>query len=236
MQEFLKFIGHGFCHQVPSRSFEAGGLIFSTCARDTGIYLGFAFTILVAFILYARYEKKPGDLPPGKYVIVLILLLLPMALDGGTSYLGLRETTNAIRYITGFCAGIAAGSPVTPLIFAVRKDADLKQRIFTQPSLVVVHLLLTFALGAAFLVVYPYLGVIAPLVPVAAFLAIFFNVNLILVTLSDRLFPRHTLNHWLLLSVICLTLVFIEIAAFGALRDLVVLKVLNGHEFSEFLR
>ncbi|MDR2587003.1 MAG: DUF2085 domain-containing protein [Coriobacteriales bacterium] len=235
MQEFLRFFGHGFCHQIPARSLEAGGVVFSACARDTGIYLGFFFALVVAFIIYARVKGKPTELPPALYVVVLVLLVLPMAFDGVTSYLGLRPTTNMIRYLTGFLAGVAVGSVVVPLLFALRKDAVPGQRIFARPSMVAPHLALTFALGAVFFVTYPYLGLVAPLVPVGAFLTITVCVNLILLTLSRRFAPRHTAAHWLFLLALCLILALVEIALFGAIRDMVVQVLLNGHEFSEFL-
>jgi uncharacterized membrane protein len=235
MQEFLRFFGHGFCHQIPSRSLEVGGLVFSTCARDTGIYLGFLFALVAAFVIYARAKSRPTELPPLVYLVVLALFVLPMAFDGVTSYLGLRPTTNTIRYLTGFLTGTAAGSVVAPLLFALRKDAVPGQRIFARPSTAAPHLVLTFALGALFFASYPYLGVFSPLLAVAAFLTITVCVNLILLTLSRRFAPRHTVGHWLFLLALCLVLALVEIALFGVLRDVVVQVFLNGHEFSEFL-
>jgi uncharacterized membrane protein len=235
VQEFLRFFGHGFCHQIPARSFESGGLIFSACARDTGIYLGFFLAVVLAFLIYARDAVKPTELPPAPYVIVLVFFVVPMAFDGGTSYLGLRPTTNTIRYITGFLTGVAVGSIVTPLLFALRKDAAPGQRIFSRPSVVALHLALTFALGAAFFFGYPLLGVVSPFIPVVAFLCIAVCINLILLTLSRRFAPRHRAAHWLFLLSVCLALALVEIAAFGAAREFAIQTVLGGHELYEFL-
>jgi uncharacterized membrane protein len=234
VQEFLRFFGHGFCHQIPVRSFESGGLIFSACARDTGIYLGFFIAVVVAFLIYAHSASKPAELPPLPYVIVLVFFVVPMAFDGGTSYLGLRPTTNTIRYLTGFLTGVAVGSIVTPLLFALRKDAAPQQRIFSRPAVVALHLGVTFALGAAFFFGYPFLGVISPFIPLVAFLCLVVGINLILLTLSRRFAPRHRAAHWLFLLGICLVLALIEIAALGAVRELVVQIVLGGHELYEF--
>ncbi|MCL1847540.1 MAG: DUF2085 domain-containing protein [Coriobacteriia bacterium] len=236
MQEFLDFLGHGFCHQIASRCFEAGGLTFSVCARDTGIYLGFLFTLISAFIIYARTEKKPGDLPPLWCMLILILLVLPMALDGLSSYLGLRPTTNAIRYFTGLGTGIGAGILLTPLLFTIRKDADASKKAFDKPSIFALELLLTLVLSIAFFLLYPYLGVVSPFFAAAAFLALVVSLNLILLTLSKRLFPRRTLKHWLFLLALCLVLSFIEIAAFAAIRDLAVHILLGGQDFSSFMK
>jgi uncharacterized membrane protein len=235
MQEILRFFGHGFCHQIPARSFESGGLVFSACARDTGIYLGFVCALLAAFIIYARSERKPAELPPMPYLIALALFILPMAFDGLSSYLGLRPTTNTLRYITGFLVGTAIGSIVAPLLFALRLDSAPEQRILAKPSLVALHLGVTFALGAAFFFGYPYLSVVSPFLAVAAFLSIVVCVNLILLALSRRFAVRHTAAHWLMLLGICLALALLEIAVLGLLRDLIVHTLLHGHEFSELL-
>jgi uncharacterized membrane protein len=235
MQDFLRFFGHGFCHQIPARSFESGGLVFSVCARDTGIYLGFFLALVAAFLIYARSKGRPAEIPPIPYLVVLALFIVPMAFDGVSSYLGLRPTTNTIRYVTGFFTGTAAGSIVTPLLFALRGDAVAQRRIFARPSEAVGHLALTFALGAAFLFGYPHLGAVSPLIVVGAFLAIIGCVNLILLTLSKRFAPRHTAGHWLLLLALSLACALVEIALFGAARDLLVQTLLGGHEFYEFL-
>ena len=219
MQELLKFFGHGFCHQIPERTFEAGGYLFSACARDTGIYLGFFFAIVAAFFVYARSNRKPGELPPARYIVVLALLALPFAIDGATSYLGLRETTNTIRYLTGLATGIAAGSLIVPLLFALRKDADPRQKAFATIKTASAHLGLCFAAGLAFLFVFPFCGPVSPLFAVVAFLSIPFSLNLILLTLSRRFFPLHTGGHWLILSVICLGLTVFEVSMLGLLRD-----------------
>jgi uncharacterized membrane protein len=235
MQEFLRFFGHGFCHQIPSRSLEAGGLVFSVCSRDTGIYLGFFFAFVAAFVIYARSRAKPAELPPALYIVVLALFVAPMGLDGLSSYLGLRPTTNTIRYITGFLTGTAAGSIITPLIFALRKDAAHQKRIFATPFEIALHLGLTFALGAGFFFGYPLLGVVSPFVALAAFLTLAVCLNLVLLTLIKRFVPRHTAAHWLILLACSLALALVEIAAFGAVRVLYVLLVLGGRELYEFL-
>lgn len=236
MQEFLYFFGHGFCHQIPLRSFEAGGLIFSVCARDTGIYLGFFFAVVVAFILYARHKEKPAELPPVYYLVVLALFIVPMAVDGLSSYAGLRPTTNMIRYITGFFAGTAAGSLVVPLLFALRADAAPTQKAFSKPSLVVIHLAGTFALGILFFVGYPYLGIIAPVFVVLAFLFIIMSVNAILFTLAKPMPHPHIVRRWLFVLAVSLVFSLIETSLFWLARELLVHTLLNGHDLGEFLR
>jgi uncharacterized membrane protein len=234
MQELLRFFGHGFCHQIPARSFEAGGLVFSVCARDTGIYLGIFCALIAATVLYARSADKPAELPPTPFLIVLAACILPMAFDGASSYLGLRPTTNEIRYITGFLTGAAVGSVLAPLLFALRRDAAPHKRIFAKPREAILHLALAFLLGAAFLFGYPLLGVVAPFVGVVAFLTAITCVNLVLLALSRRFAPRHTLVHWLFLLVLSVLFALVEVALFGAARELFVQLLLGGHELHEF--
>ncbi|MDR1082264.1 MAG: DUF2085 domain-containing protein [Coriobacteriales bacterium] len=235
MQEFLRFFGHGFCHQIPARSFESGGLVFSACSRDTGIYLGFFFAVVAAFLIYARSTDKPTGLLPAPFIIALSFFIVPMAFDGVTSYLGLRPTTNTIRYITGFFAGAAGGTVFAPLLFALRADAAPQKQIFAQPSKAIAQLVLTFVLGATFFFGYPYLGVVSPFLAVAAFVAIIVSVNLVLLTLSKRFAVRHTVVHWLLLLAFCLVLALVEIALLGAIRTVLIQSLFGGHEFYEFL-
>jgi len=105
LQQILYFFGHGFCHQYPERSFEVGGLHFCVCARCTGIYLGFILTLVVLLIIFTRVRNKPTTLPPMWVVVVCIMLALPMVIDGVSSYLGLRETNNLLRYFSGYLTG-----------------------------------------------------------------------------------------------------------------------------------
>jgi uncharacterized membrane protein len=235
MQGFLRFFGHGFCHQIPERSFESGGLLFPVCARDTGIYLGFLCALLAAFVIYVRSPRKPAELPPVPYLVVLALFVVPMAFDGVTSYLGLRPTTNTIRYVTGFLAGTAAASLVAPLLFALRRDAAPREKVFATPSRALSHLALSFLLGAAFLLGFPLLGPVSPFVAVVALLVTLASLDLVLLTLSTRLAPRHRFAHWLFLLACATLLALAEVALFGALRDLLIDDFFGGRYLYDIL-
>jgi hypothetical protein len=150
--------------------------------------------------------------------------------------MGLRPTTNTIRYITGFLTGTAAGSIIAPLLFALRTDAAPSERIFGKPTLALLHLLATFALGTIFFVIYPFIGIASSLFAVLAFLVLLMSVNVIIVTLVKPLPVPHKAWHWLLVLALCLVLSLVEITVFGLAREMIVQTVLRGHEFSEFLR
>jgi len=69
------------------------------CARCTGIYIG----MLILTILYPLAKRLNDNSTPSKYY--LIASMIPMALDGGTQLLGMRESFNELRFITGFIFG-----------------------------------------------------------------------------------------------------------------------------------
>ena len=39
-------------------------------------------------------------------LFISMVLMIPVAIDGGTQYFGPRESTNNLRFITGFIGGI----------------------------------------------------------------------------------------------------------------------------------
>jgi uncharacterized membrane protein len=116
-ENFLKWImnqvGYAVCHQFPSRSFYYGGQRLPVCARDTGFFLAFAACFVVLFLFYGRTGRR---YPPAWMVFALVVLLVPTILDAVTSYAGLRESSNAIREITGALAGTGAAALLYPLV------------------------------------------------------------------------------------------------------------------------
>lgn len=102
LDNLLHFFGHAVCHQLPSRTLAAGGHYLPVCARCTGIYFGISLSYIY---LIARRKFRVNALPPLGVSIALVALILPMAVDGATSYLGLRHTTNAVRLATGLATG-----------------------------------------------------------------------------------------------------------------------------------
>ena len=89
---YLYVIFSPLCHQIPARSFFLAGLQLPVCARCTGIYLG-------GFI--GSFFVRPRAPPPW----VLMVACIPMGIDGVTQIV-FRESTNPIRFLTGFIAGL----------------------------------------------------------------------------------------------------------------------------------
>ena len=93
-----EFLGSAICHRLEERSFNLNGYYLPLCARCTGMYIGFLVSSLYFFIIKRNKADKPPDV---KSALLIFASLLPLAFDGITSYMGLRETNNIIRFVTG---------------------------------------------------------------------------------------------------------------------------------------
>lgn len=69
------------------------------CARCIGIYGG-------AFLSAVMSLVRPRAGAGGSHAILPILAILPVAIDGATQALGMRESTNLLRVATGAFAGV----------------------------------------------------------------------------------------------------------------------------------
>jgi len=84
------------------------------CERDTAIYA----SILMAGILFACLRRRLRPLPLKWFFI----LLIPMALDGGTQLVGLRESSWWLRVLTGSLFGIASVWLAYPYVESAMRD------------------------------------------------------------------------------------------------------------------
>jgi uncharacterized membrane protein len=90
-----------FCHGIPERCLDLWGVPMPICARCTAIYGGLALSLL-AFWLLPRMTELAARM-------TLLIAVLPLAVDGLTQLIRLRESTNGLRSATGLLAGIAFG-------------------------------------------------------------------------------------------------------------------------------
>ena len=86
------------CHRIPERSFFIRGHQFPVCARCTGFYSG-----LIAYIIANRFYPHEYNM---EMLAISMILMIPVAVDGLTQYFGPRESTNNLRFITGFIGGV----------------------------------------------------------------------------------------------------------------------------------
>lgn len=118
-------IYHAFgtlCHQIPERSYFIDGHKLAVCSRCTGIYAGFAFTLL----LYPLFRSLRNTSTPPR--ALLILAALPLAIDFSLTYFGIWENTHTSRLVTGLLLGSVAVFYVVPGIVDLSLRALAKER------------------------------------------------------------------------------------------------------------
>ena len=109
----LRVLDGGICAQLPSHSFFPGGQQLPLCARNTGIYLGFASTLLV---LVVAGRTRVMRLPAVGVAVVLVLAVAMLGVDGFNSFFRdlqlphLYQPHNLLRLGTGLATGTAMAS------------------------------------------------------------------------------------------------------------------------------
>lgn len=112
MRDLIIFLGRAVCHQLPGRSLGFGCCgPLPVCSRCTGIFLG----VVVSHIYLYFFPNKSKAMPLLPVSLALVALMVPLAADGVTSYLGLRETTNLVRLATGLGLGVSLPLLYMPL-------------------------------------------------------------------------------------------------------------------------
>lgn len=122
------------CHQLPERSYFIDGHPLAVCSRCTGVYAGFAFTLLLYPLI--RSLKNPVMPRPGW----LLLAALPLAIDFGINFFGFWQNTHTSRLLTGAFLGSAVVFYVMPgiidlsLRYARTAPATAQRATFTLAS------------------------------------------------------------------------------------------------------
>lgn len=112
------------CHQRPDRSYFIDGHKLGVCSRCTGIYAGFALTLLGYPLVRSL---RTITTPPRKW---LFLAALPLLIDFSLTFVGLWENTHTSRLLTGLLLGSVAVFYVMPGI------SELSLRSLLQPATV----------------------------------------------------------------------------------------------------
>ena len=99
---------HYICAQIPSHSFYIFGHQFGMCARNLSIYA----SMFAGSLVFTLSKKRMPGIPWWAWV----LMILPIALDGTTQLVGLRESTWELRLITGTLFGLGNVWFVLPYI------------------------------------------------------------------------------------------------------------------------
>lgn len=96
------------CHQLPDRSYFIDGHKFAVCTRCTGLYAGFAFTLLL-FPLIGSLKRTTT--PPRSW---LFLAAIPLVIDFSVTFFGFWDNTHTSRMLTGALLGGATVFYVMP--------------------------------------------------------------------------------------------------------------------------
>lgn len=97
-----------FCHQRPDRSYFIDGHKLAVCSRCTGMYAGFALTLLIYPLLRSL---RSAATPPRS---LLFLAALPLVLDFSLNFFGIWENTHTSRLLTGAILGSVSVFYVMP--------------------------------------------------------------------------------------------------------------------------
>jgi len=152
--KILSFLGGGLCHQIVDRTFNIDILYMPVCSRDTGIYLGI-FISLITIILLERRIK--GEFPSLKIVLVTVGVFLIMGLDVVLSFLGIIESNNIIRFITGFLTGWFMILLLLPLANNVMFKRFVKKNYLDRKVKFLAWLLCGIIMAATFIFTYKYI-------------------------------------------------------------------------------
>jgi uncharacterized membrane protein len=125
--ELAAVIYHAFsplCHQRPDRSYFIAGYQFAVCSRCTGLYAGFAFTLLLYPLIRSL---KTTAMPPRS---LLLLAALPLAIDFSVTFFGFWQNTHTSRLLTGALLGSVTVFYVMPGIV----ELSLRNSRTTRPQ------------------------------------------------------------------------------------------------------
>jgi uncharacterized membrane protein len=217
LEEFMHWLGFGLCHQLPERSYIAGGLQAPVCVRDTGIYVGFVVAFVIVSLLHRG--RRPSDFPPTYVWAVAGLLVAAMGVDGVTSYAGLRGTTNELRLITGLGVGFSATLLVVPMLNDLLWRGGGSGRVLDTTAKFLVWLA---GIPLSFLVIHYAGSALGVWLSVAIALAVIFTltaINLVIVAMLPVFDRKATRARQLAAPIaIALVLAFVEIAVAAQFR------------------
>jgi uncharacterized membrane protein len=104
--------GDRLCHQKAERSFFINGNQMPFCSRCTAIFFGLASGL--GFMIFYQIQLNE------KFLLAIIVCIIPLALDGIGQLFNLWESTNLIRVITGLLTGTAFGLAISVIIDEIK--------------------------------------------------------------------------------------------------------------------
>jgi len=107
----IYWLGDAECHQLAERSYFLNGNQMPFCARDVGLFAGFAVGFSILLLL--RLIVNP---------LMVLIGLIPIAIDGGLQLVTSYESNNPLRLATGFVAGITFAVLIAQFVFVAQED------------------------------------------------------------------------------------------------------------------
>ncbi len=107
-------IGDRLCHQKASRSLFINGNQMPFCARCTGIWIGLAIGLGVSIIYKFELSQR--------LFILIITCIIPLVVDGTGQLVGLWESNNPLRLVTGVTAGVVTGVAISVIVDGFREE------------------------------------------------------------------------------------------------------------------
>ncbi len=204
-------IGFAVCHQIPSRTFVIGGIYLPLCGRTSGIYIGFLISAITLFFLF---RKKENELPPSYILIIFCILIFSTGADWALSHLGIYESSNNIRFITGFLAGSSLMAIVFPVFNKQYYRISNDVRIFKNPIRIIIYFLILAIFIIITLLRFNFLSYFYYYLAALSVVFTFYFINFIVIILIPFFANKahRTISRFLILpSIISLTLVALEL-------------------------
>jgi uncharacterized membrane protein len=107
----IYWLGDAECHQLANRSYFLNGNQMPFCSRDVGLFLGLVLGF--AFATLVRWKIHP---------VLVLVGLVPMAIDGGLQLVTSYESTNPLRLATGTVAGLVLALLFAHFLFVIEED------------------------------------------------------------------------------------------------------------------
>ncbi len=213
-------IGFAVCHQMPSRTIIIGGIYLPLAGRTTGIYIGFLISALMLFFLF---RKRENGLAPLYIIIMFCIFIFSTILDWTISHLGLYESSNNIRFITGFLAGASIMAIVFPVFNNQYYLKSNNERIFKNYKKLIVYLFILITFIIITLLRFGFLSMFYYYLSAISVLFTFYFINFVMIILipvfankAHRLISRSLI----LPSIISLLLTFFELFVSFKLHEL----------------
>ncbi len=121
-----------FCHQMPERSLQFSGELFPLCFRCSGIYAGIFLSHIYVLIM-KRYSKIS---PNRKNGLFLVLLAVPLAVDGLGDRFNFWDSPGEVRMITGLLAGVFISLTLISIPNLFKKFDEAKSDLLVRDFLI----------------------------------------------------------------------------------------------------